>query len=170
MKLKGQTLVEQIAAMEPTDDCVLWEGSTTREGYPLVHYRCRLQTAHRVSYQLHIGTIPQKHWVVRTCLNTLCLNPKHLELRKAGNPILQPQTSVSSKPKFEQPTLPFAVDAVVHAKETTAPPVIDSIVCDNETNEWHAFYWENQKMVKYGVFDEYERAAYALIDYLKESV
>ena len=167
VKLKRQTLAEQIAAMEPTNDCVLWEGSTTKDGYPLVYYRCRLQTAHRVSYQLHIGPIPKKHWVVRTCRNLLCLNPKHLELQKAGNPIRS--SSSSSAPKFEEPTLPFTVDAVVHAKETSAPPVIDTIVLDNETNEWHAFYWESQKMVKYGVFDEYDSAAYALTDYLKES-
>lgn len=169
MKLKRQTLAEQIAAMEPADDCVLWEGSTTREGYPLVYYRGRLQTAHRVSYQLHIGPIPQKHWVVRTCRNTLCLNPKHLELQRAGNPILRLPSSVNSKPKYEEPTLPFAVDATVHDKETSTSPIIDTIVRDNETNEWHAFYWESQKMVKYGVFDEYDTAAYALMDHLKES-
>ena len=167
MKLKRQTLAEQIAAMEPTNDCVLWEGSTTKDGYPLVYYRCRLQTAHRVSYQLHIGPIPQKHWVVRTCRNTLCLNPKHLELQRAGNPILRLPSSVNSKPKYEETTLPFSV---VHTKETSTPPIIDTVVQDDTTQEWTAFYWKDQKIVKYGVFDEYDTAAYALMDHLKESV
>ena len=140
-----ETLAEKIAAIEPTHDCALWEGSTNRKGLPMVYYRGRIQSGPRVSYQIHVGPIPPKRWVIRTCRNPLCLNPKHLELQKVGNPIMP-------KP-IEAPTA----------------PVIDSIVYDNETSEWHAFYWENQKMVKYGVFDEYDRAAYALTDYLKES-
>lgn len=169
MKLKRQTLAEQIAAMEPSNDCVLWEGCTTKEGYPLLYYRGRLQSGHRVSYQLHIGPIPKKHWVVRTCRNLLCLNPKHLELQKAGNPIRSSSSSVSSDPKIEEASLPPVIEPIAPDKETPSAPVIDSIVYDKATSAWHAFYWENKKMVKYGVFDEYNRAAYALTDYLKES-
>ena len=153
MGIKRETLAQKIAALEPTDDCVLWDGGVNWQGHPMVYYRGRTQTGQRVSYQLHIGPIPPKHWVIRTCQNILCLNPKHLELQKAGNPKMRETVKVVSKPKPE---------------ETPAAPVIDTIVHDNETNEWHAFYWENQKMVKCGVFDEYDRAAYALSDYLKE--
>ena len=145
MGIKRETLAQKIAALKPTDDCVLWDGCVTEQGHPTVYYRGRMQTGQRVSYQIHVGPIPPKHWVIRTCENLLCLNPKHLELQKAGNPTM-------SKPV-----------------ETPNTPVIDSIVYDNETSEWHAFYWENKKMVKYGVFDQYDRAAYALTDYLKES-
>lgn len=120
----------------------------------MMHYRGRTQTGHRVSYQIHVGPIPRNHWVIRTCGNIRCLNPKHLELQKAGNPKMPETVKAVSEPTPE---------------ETPSAPVIDTIVHDNETNEWHAFYWENQKMVKYGVFDEYDRAAYALSDYLKES-
>ena len=154
MGIKRETLAQKIAALEPTDDCVLWDGGVNWQGHPMVYYRGRTQTGQRVSYQIHIGPIPPKHWVIRTCHNILCLNPKHLELRKAGNP-----TMITAKKAVSNPT----------SVETLDPPVIDSIVYDNETSKWHAFYWENQKMVKYGVFDEYDRAAYALIDYLKES-
>ena len=120
----------------------------------MMHYRGRTQTGQRVSYQIHVGPIPRNHWVIRTCGNIRCLNPKHLELTKAGGPMMSTPTKAVSEPTPE---------------ETPSAPVIDTIVHDNETNEWHAFYWENQKMVKYGVFDEYDRAAYALSDYLKES-
>ena len=154
MGIKRETLAQKIASLEPTDDCVLWDGGVNWQGHPMVYYRGRTQTGQRVSYQLHIGPIPPKHWVIRTCQNILCLNPKHLELQKAGNPMMSTAKTVVSEPK---------------PVETPNTPVIDSIVYDNETSEWHAFYWENQKMVKYGVFDEYDRAAYALTDYLKES-
>ena len=164
MRFRNQTMAQKIAAIGPTDDCVLWDGAVDWDGYPRVHYRGRTQAGQRVSYLIHVGPIPYKHWVIRTCGNILCLNPRHLELQKAGNPSSPSSTPGSSKPKFEEVPLPFAMDA----EETSAPPVIDTIVHDNETNEWHAFYWENQKMVKYGVFDEYDSAAYALTDYLKE--
>lgn len=154
MGIKRETLAQKIASLESTDDCVLWDGGVNWQGHPMVYYRGRTQTGQRVSYQLHIGPIPPKHWVTRTCQNILCLNPKHLELKKAGNPMVATTKKVVSEPK---------------TVETPTAPVIDSIVYDNETSAWHAFYWEDQKMVKYGVFDEYDRAAYALTDYLKES-
>ena len=154
MGIKRETLAQKIAALEPTDDCVLWDGGVNWQGHPMVYYRGRTQTGQRVSYQLHIGIIPPKHWVIRTCQNILCLNPKHLALQKAGNPTMAPTKKVVSEPK---------------PVETPSAPVIDSIVYDSETSEWHAFYWEDKKMTKYGVFDEYDRAAYALTDYLKES-
>lgn len=154
MGIKRETLAQKIAALEPTDDCVLWDGGVNWQGHPMVYYRGRTQTGQRVSYQLHIGPIPPKHWVIRTCQNILCLNPKHLELQKAGNPSMPVTTKVVTELK---------------PVETPSAPVVDSIVYDNETSEWHAFYWKNQRMVKYGVFDEYDRAAYALTDYLKES-
>lgn len=154
MGIKRETLAQKIAALEPTDDCVLWDGGVNWQGHPMVYYRGRTQTGQRVSYQLHIGPIPPKHWVIRACQNILCLNPKHLELKKAGNPMMSKTKKVVSELK---------------PVETLSVPVIDSIVYDKATSEWHAFYWENKKMVKYGVFDEYDRAAYALTDYLKES-
>ena len=154
MHFRNETLAQKIEAIGPTDDCVLWDGAVNYEGYPMVHYRGRTQTGHRVSYRIHVGPIPRNHWVIRTCGNIRCLNPKHLELQKAGNPKMPETVKVVSDPKPEV---------------TPSAPVIDTIVHDNETGEWHAFYWENQKMVKYGVFDEYDRAAYALSDYLKET-
>ena len=155
MYFRNETMAQKIAAIGPTNECVLWDGAVDWDGYPRVHYRGRTQSGQRVSYQIHVGPIPRNHWVIRTCGNIRCLNPKHLELQKAGNPKMPETVKVVSKPKPEV---------------TPSAPVIDTIVHDNETNEWHAFYWENQKMVKYRVFDEYDRAAYALSDYLKESV
>ena len=154
MHFCNETRAQKIANLKPTNECVLWDGSVSEQSRPQVYYRGRPQSSHRVSYQIHVGPIPRNHYVVRTCNNILCLNPKHLELQKAGRPKMRETVKVASKPKPEV---------------TPSAPVIDTIVHDNETNEWHAFYWENQKMVKYGVFDEYDRAAYALSDYLKES-
>ena len=154
MHFRNETLGQKIWAIEPTNECVLWDGAVSREGHPMMHYRGRTQTGQRVSYQIHVGPIPRNHWVIRTCGNILCLNPKHLELQKAGNPKMPKMVKVGSKPKPEV---------------TPSAPVIDTIVHDHETSEWHAFYWAHLKMVKHGVFDEYDRAAYALSDYLKGS-
>lgn len=62
------------------DGCWLWRGSKDAKGYgairvsPLVCAR-----AHRVSYELMIGPIPEGLQLDHLCFNTSCVNPAHLE-------------------------------------------------------------------------------------------
>lgn len=64
------------ARVNKTADCWLWTGPTNGR-YGRVGRRTY---AHRMSYELHHGRIPQGMFVMHTCDVTRCVNPAHLEL------------------------------------------------------------------------------------------
>lgn len=65
----------------PKDECWLWTGTRTEKGYGrfVVAPGVRLR-AHRVSWELTNGPIPNGLWVLHRCDNPSCCNPAHLFL------------------------------------------------------------------------------------------
>ncbi len=63
------------------DDCWLWIGGSTNRGYGIFHVSRQSRRAHRISWEIAYGVIPDG-LVVRhkVCNNTLCVNPRHLAL------------------------------------------------------------------------------------------
>ncbi|MFA8692963.1 HNH endonuclease signature motif containing protein, partial [Escherichia coli] len=62
------------------NQCEIWQGSKTKGGYGLRYYQGKVQLAHRVSYKLNKGEIPEGLVVMRSCDNPSCVNPEHLSL------------------------------------------------------------------------------------------
>jgi len=61
------------------NECWDWLGCTDAKGYPRFRFNFTPIFAHRYSYELFIGDIPNGLVIDHLCNNPTCTNPKHLE-------------------------------------------------------------------------------------------
>ena len=64
---------------EPNTGCWLWVGSCSDQGYGLFWFDGKVRKAHRVSYEMHRGPIPDGLTIDHLCRVRSCVNPDHLE-------------------------------------------------------------------------------------------
>jgi hypothetical protein len=83
----------------PSDGCWEWQGRLDCHGYAWISRGGRgakRDAAHRVSYELHIGPIPEGLHIDHLCRNPRCVNPSHLE------PVTQAENNRRALP-FKKP-------------------------------------------------------------------
>jgi hypothetical protein len=67
--------------VDRSGDCWLWTGCRAPTGYGRIGLtRGRVESTHRVAYELARGPIPPGAFVLHSCDNRLCCNPAHLRL------------------------------------------------------------------------------------------
>jgi hypothetical protein len=58
--------------------CWLWIGRLNRSGYGDLYYDGKKRRAHRISYEIHVGEVPDGMFVCHSCDVPMCVNPAHL--------------------------------------------------------------------------------------------
>ena len=81
LQLSPSDLARFESKFEKTEGCWLWTGSTNRDGYGTLWLNGEKYLAHRLSYRIYKGAIPEGLIISHTpiiCHNPACVNPAHL--------------------------------------------------------------------------------------------
>lgn len=66
--------------VEQREGCWAWKGGKHRQGYGQIRANGKQDKAHRVSWALHFGLVPEGMCVLHSCDNPECTRPDHLWL------------------------------------------------------------------------------------------
>lgn len=129
-----------LAKVDKTDTCWIWTAYKNGLGYGHFWLDGQLAYAHRISYEFHVGPIPEGMHLDHTCHQPSCVNPEHLR------PVTNKQNMENRS--GAQPNNQSGVRGVHWHKRD---------------RRWHARVRHNGKQLHLGYFTELEDAEEAVI-------
>lgn len=97
-----------------TETCWLWTASLTTRGYGQFQVGTlkspKIRQAHRVSYEIYKGQIPEGHHILHSCDNRICVNPEHL---RTGTNLDNVRDRVMRNPLYWKARMKLGVGEVV---------------------------------------------------------
>lgn len=118
--------VEKVAAVDEDTGCWLWQGAVGSDGYGRVRRRGVTYSAHRFSYELFKGPIPEGLCVMHRCDVPRCVNPTHLVLgTKADN-----SRDMLRKGRDGHPVPKLSYEQVLEVRAMLAQGATKAAVCE----------------------------------------
>lgn len=72
-----ERFMEHVKVPENLDECWVWTGAPSKKGYGMFKLAGKTVQAHRLSWELFHGPIPEGKQVLHKCDNPPCVNPSH---------------------------------------------------------------------------------------------
>jgi len=64
--------------VDKSKECWEWQAARDKDGYGFFHHHGKMGKAHRFSWEMHNGPIPEGLQVLHKCDNPRCIRPDHL--------------------------------------------------------------------------------------------
>ena len=105
--------------------CHEWQSTIQADGYGRFWLDGRQHLAHRVSWKIRVGPIPNDKWVLHKCDNRRCVNLDHLYL---GTPTQNVQDKIERCPWWGNMKIPY--ETVEEARRLYATGLSQQKVAD----------------------------------------
>lgn len=126
---RAEALRRLMAKVEVTEDsCWLWTGYQPSGMHGRIYFGEQGVYVHRLSYELHVGTIPAGAVICHHCDVPNCVNPEHLFLGTQADNVADMESKGRARKRCPRGTL--------NAKATLAEDQVNEIRALWDSGEW----------------------------------